>query len=97
MDSWKISYNEEDELIETHSGVFEVEETKTKKYLKFIISNDAKNVVNIESKRGKSISTTRSIMHMVKDLQSNAFECCLTYLHSIYEEQHYMQVRRTII
>jgi hypothetical protein len=57
--------------------------SRLNKYIGFVMSNDASNVANIEDKRGKSVSTSRSIMSMVRGLDTNTFQCWLTYLHSL--------------
>ena len=77
VDSWKQSYDENGEMVETYSGEEEIEETETHKYLGFVLSNNARNAPNIEDKKGKAISTTRNIMKMVSGLQTDTFQCTL--------------------
>ena len=83
VDSWKQSYNEDGEIVDTYSGEEEIMETHTHKYLGFVLSNNARNAPNIEDIKGKAISTIRNAMKMVAGLQSDTFQCGMAYLHSL--------------
>ena len=55
VDSWDISYDIDDNLIETEGKKIDMLEKNEIKYLGFVISGDAKNVKNITARRNKNI------------------------------------------
>ena len=83
VDGWNISYDSDGVLCEEYIGYQEMCETAEQKYLGFIISCDAKNIKNIESKKGRVISITRQIIDMVKGLKEYTFQSAIIYIESL--------------
>ena len=83
VDSWNISYDEQEELVETEGNKIDMNEVKEIKYLGFVISNNASNVANISEKQKKSIGTLQSINNLIKGLETYTVKNGLVYLNSL--------------
>ena len=57
VDTWKRSYDKEDNLIEEEGGKKSMTEVKELKYLGFIIASSASNVPNILDRKKKLTNT----------------------------------------
>ena len=83
VDSWDITYDKDDNLIETEGDKVTMKEVSQMKYLGFIISENGSNVANILDKKHKSINTIRSIMGLTSGLKTHTFVNGLIYLNSL--------------
>ena len=83
VDSWVITYDDQDNLVETEGEKVEMQEETEIKYLGFVISGNASNVANILEKKMKSIGTIRSITNMIKGLETFTIKNGLIYLNSL--------------
>ena len=83
VDTWDITYDEEDNIIETEGIKTQMMKVGKLKYLGFFISEDASNVPNISEKKNKSICIRRSIINMIKGLGVYAIKNQIIYLSSL--------------
>ena len=83
VDSWNIQYENDETLVETEGERIKMDEVHDMKYLGFVISRDASNVANISEKKNKSIGIIRSIINMVKGLETYTVKIGLIYLNSL--------------
>jgi hypothetical protein len=90
VDSWVTSYEEniqtgEIKLIENFSGLTKIEQTRTQKYLGFIISSSGNNMANIDYIKKKSIGVMKKIFNKLNslNLQVYYFECSMILLNVI--------------
>ena len=63
-----MTYDKEENLVETEGVKIKMEEVTEIKYLGFVISETASNVANITSKTNKSMGTIRNIMNTIQGL-----------------------------
>ena len=83
VDTWKRSYDKNDNLIEEEGGKKSMTEVKEFKYLGFIIASSASNVPNILDRKKKLTSTPNTIMKMTTGLGSHTLEASLIYFNSL--------------
>jgi hypothetical protein len=83
VDSWNIHYDEDDNLIETEGRKVKLKEVTETKYLGFVISENASNVPNIADKQKKSIGTIKTIINIIKGLETYTVRNGLIYLNSL--------------
>ena len=70
VDTWTITYDKDNNLIETEGEKKQMEEVNQLKYLGFVIADNASNVANILDKKNKSINTIRNIMNIIQGLET---------------------------
>ena len=66
VDSWETKYEQTGDnvnLVETFTGLVNIEKTNEQKYLGFVISNLGNNLANIKQVRNKSIGTIRKLLN----------------------------------
>ena len=83
VDTWKTTYTQEGNIIDTFIGKTDIEEVPDILYLGVAISCDGKNEKNIIHKQNKSFGTKKQIMNMVSDLGKYTIECGFIYLNSL--------------
>ena len=90
VDSWSVEYEDnlntgDYDLVETHMGQVNIEETDKHKYLGFVISSTGNNMININSMKAKSIGITRQIFNRLKSLNLGKyyFECAMVLMNSM--------------
>ena len=83
VDTWDISYDEKENMIETEGPKVKMIKVNQLKYLGFVISEDASNVPNISEKKKKSIGIIRSIMNTIKGLGTYTIKNGVIYLNSL--------------
>ena len=97
VDTWNITYDNDNNLIESEGERKKMEEVKELKYLGFVISDNASNVANILDKKNKSTTTIRNIMNMIQGLGITPFRMDLSILTHYYGQVYCMQQRPTTI
>ena len=83
VDTWKVTFDKNENMKETFDGKQIMKEVKEIKYLGVVISQDGSNMPDIIQKRNKSLGTHKLIMKLVKGLGNYTFECGFIYLRSI--------------
>ena len=83
VDTWNISYDDSDILVETEGIKKNMIEVSEIKYLGFVIAENASYVPNILDKKKKSNGTIRSITTMIKGLETYTIQNGLVYLNSL--------------
>ena len=78
-----MTYDKEENLVETEGDKIKMEEVTELKYLGFVISESASNVANITSKTNKSMGTIRNIMNTIQGLGTYTIQNGLIYFHSL--------------
>ena len=67
VDSWEVKYQDSPEdglqLTENYHGLTKIKQTKTQKYLGFVISSSGDNMANINMMKKKSIGVIRKIFN----------------------------------
>ena len=87
VDKWTVEHETlatgETKLVETYSGLTEIEKCEQQKYLGFILSNKGDNMTNIQAIKNKSIGVTKKIFNKLNSLklQNYYFECSLIFLN----------------
>ena len=83
VDTWKVTFDEEENMTERFDGKKPMEEVKQIKYLGVIISQNGSNMPDIKAKQNKALGTQKMIMNIIKGLGTYTFECGFIYLRSI--------------
>ena len=83
VDTWKQSYDSDDNLIEEEGGKKQMIEVEELKYLGFVVASSASNVPNILDRQKKLISTPNNILKMTRGLGSYTLESGLIYFNSL--------------
>ena len=83
VDTWDISYDEKENMIETEGPKVKMTKVNQLKHLGFVISEDASNVPNISEKKKKSIGIIRGIMNTIKGLGTYTIKNGVIYLNSL--------------
>ena len=88
VDEWKVEHIKntttgEIDFVESYEGQVEMENTKTHKYLGFVLSNIGDNLVNINSMKNKSIWIIRKIFTRLDGLHLKKyyFESAIIFLN----------------
>ena len=89
VDSWEVKYQDSQgdglKLTEKYQGLTKIGQTKTQKYLGFVISSSGDNMANINMMKKKSIGVIRKIFNKLNslNLQKYYFECAMILLNAI--------------
>ena len=89
VDSWEVKYQDSPgyglQLTEKYQGLTKIGQTKTRKYLDFLISSSGDNMANINMMKKKSIGVIRKIFNKLNslNLQKYYFECAMILLNAI--------------
>ena len=83
VDTWDISYDEKENMIETEGPKVKMIKVNQLKYLGFVISEDASNVAKISEKKKISTGIIRSIMNTIKGLGTYTIKNGVIYLNSL--------------
>ena len=83
VDTWKLLFDQDENMKEVYDGKKTMEEVKEIKYLGVIILQSGSNMPDIINKRNRAIGTQKLIMNLVKGLGNYTFECGCIYLRSL--------------
>ena len=88
VDSWETKYEQTGDnvnLVETFTGLVNIEKTNEQKYLGFVISNLGNNLANIKQVRNKSIGTIRKLLNRLNgsNLGKYYFESAYILMNSM--------------
>ena len=83
VDTWNIDYDDLDNIVESEGKKKNMIEVSQIKYLGFVIADNASNVQNILDKKKKSHGTIRSIISMIKGLETHSIQNGLIYMNSL--------------
>ena len=83
VDTWDIVYDDADNLVETEGIKKNMIAVSEIKYLGFVLAENASNVQNITDKNMKANGTIRSIITMIKGLETYTIQNGLIYMNSL--------------